>query len=229
MAPASSCYIVKHGAPSTGGSLIFDFTGLTGYKRCGDGERVAARLEASQLDKFSPCVSGTVQRIRPRLRPPDGDRWKGIRERYTRPIKSECYDNGGGGRDRWCSYPPREIGCFVELSPSRFLYISVYRRIVGVIDRVGGRDDWEGGFCGGRSKNGGSWSVGWWSEGYVYPRMRRMVYIRVFVGMVRKGRVASSGFEFIVYCSIVFELHLSTLIRRNLKMFFKCKKFEYDE
>lgn len=145
MAPASSCYIVKHGAPSTGGSLIFDFTGLTGYKRCGDRERVAARLEASQLDKFSPCVSGTVQRIRPRLRPPDGDRWKGIRERYTRPIKSECYDNGGGGRDRWCSYPPREIGCFVELSPSRFLYISVYRRIVGVIDRVGGRDDWEGG------------------------------------------------------------------------------------
>lgn len=36
----------------------------------------------------------------------------------------------------------------------------VYRRIVGVIDRVGGRDDWKGGFCGGRSKNGGSWSVG---------------------------------------------------------------------
>lgn len=33
----------------------------------------------------------------------------------------------------------------MELSPSCFLYISVYRRIVGVIDRVGGRDDWEGG------------------------------------------------------------------------------------
>lgn len=33
--------------------------------------------------------------------------------------------------------------------------------------------------------------------------------------MVRKGRVASSGFEFVVYCSIVFELHLSTLIRRK--------------
>lgn len=31
----------------------------------------------------------------------------------------------------------------------------------------------------------------------------------------KKGRVASSGFEFVVYCSIVFELHLSTLIRRK--------------
>lgn len=48
-------------------------------------------------------------------------------------------------------------------------------------------------------------------------------------GICRHGKKGKGSFEFVVYCSIVFELHLSTLIRRNLKMFFKCKKFEYDE
>lgn len=77
----------------------------------------------------------------------------------------------------------------------------VYRRIVGVIDRVGGRDDWEGGILW-RSIQEWRIMVCGMMKRRVYPRMRRMVRFRN-TGICRHGKKGEGGFEWVRICCLL--------------------------